>query len=240
MKLFKKIGTVLGLVLIWSTVFAETQTVTMGVFNWDPYVSEKQEDHGIIAEIIIAALERTGYTVVVKNYPFARIMKNLENGTIDIAPAISPNKERSKIIDFSSVIYDVDMGFTFKKSRIHYRTISDLKGYTAGVMGGTFWVKEMESAGIRYEEVAQQELNIKKLIVNRVDFVCMPKAIALNLIKILGKDPDEYDFGLFKKEGQPAGISKKTKFRTLRDDFEKGLEIIKSDGTYDKIISKYK
>ncbi len=240
MKSLKKLLTVFGLVLICSGVFAETKTVTMGVYSWEPYVSEKEENHGLFAEIIAAALEKTGYTVVIKNYPFARIMKNLEDGTVDIAPAISMNEERSKIIDFSSAIYELDMGFTFKKGRINYRTVSDLRSYTAGVMRGTFWVKELESAGIRYEDVTQQEQNIKKLAADRVDFVCMPREIAFNLIKTSGENPDRYDFGLFKKEGQPAGISKKTKYRELRDDFEKGLNIIKGDGTYDRIVSKYK
>jgi polar amino acid transport system substrate-binding protein len=240
MKSVKILGAVFASVLICSGLFAETKTVTMGVYNWEPFVSEKQENHGLLSEIIVAALERTGYTVVIKNYPFARIMKNLEDGEIDLAPAISVNEERNKIIAFTSPIYDLDMGFTFKKGRIQYRTITDLRNYKGGIMRGTFWVKELESAGIRYEDVTQQAQNIKKLAADRVDFVCMPKEIAFNLIKTSGEDPGRYDFGLFKKEGQPAGISKKTKFRELLDDFEKGLNIIKSDGTYERIVSKYK
>ncbi|WP_018607630.1 substrate-binding periplasmic protein [Uliginosibacterium gangwonense] len=240
MKFWIKLGSVLGLISICFGAFAESPTLTMGVFSWEPYVSTNPEHYGVISEIAITALERTGYKIEVHDYPFSRVMKNLEFGIIDIAPAISPNTERAKTVDFSSPIYNVEMGFTFKKGRIHYQTISDLKAYTAGVMLGTFWINELTSAGILYEGAAEQEQNIRKLILDRVDFVCMPKGVAWHLLTQMGEDPNNYEFGLFKHEGQPLGISKRTPFKTLREDFERGLASIKRDGTYDKIVAKYK
>lgn len=230
---------VLGVVLVCSSIGAEAKQVTMGVYKWEPYVGEQKDKYGILADIVVAVLEKTGYEVDIKPFPFARIMKKLETGEIDLAPGISRTKERERFLDFSSPIYDVEQGFTSKKGRIPYKTIADLTPYTGGIMRGTFWVEELEAAGIRYEEVAEQEQNIMKLTSDRVDFVCMPKEIAFYLINKLGKDQNNYDFGLFKIEGQPVGISRKTQFKELREDFEKGLAAIKSDGTYDKILSKY-
>jgi polar amino acid transport system substrate-binding protein len=230
---------ILGVVLMCSHSGAETNTVTMGVYKWEPYISEQAKNHGVLAEIAVAALEKMGYAVVMKPYPFARIMVHLKDGEIDLAPAISQTDERKMFLDFSSPIYDLEQGFTFKKGKIMYTTITDLKPYIGGIMRGTFWVKELGAAGIRYEEVTEQEQNIKKLVAERVDFVCMPKEIAGYLLKTLGEDPSQYEFGLFIIQGQPVGISQKTLFKELREDFEKGLTIIKSDGTYDEIISKY-
>jgi polar amino acid transport system substrate-binding protein len=240
MKCVKKSGVVLGLVLLCSSLLAETKTITMGIYDWEPYVSKKQENHGLLSEIIDVALERMGYTVVIKVIPFARIIEDLKTGNIDISPAISQNDERSKNIYFTSPVYDLSMGFIYKKGKINYNNIDDLKEYKGGIMAGTFWAQELEAAGIRYEEVTEQEQNMKKLISGRVDFVCMPKEIAFYLIKTLGEDPSDYDFKLFRMDGQPAGISRKTKSKELPDDFEKGMGIIRNDGTYDKIIAKYK
>lgn len=230
----------LALMLIGSSLFAETKTVTMGIYSWEPFVSEKQANHGLFAEIIVAALNKTGYTVSVKNYPFARIIYSLETGDIDISPAISQNDERKKFIDFTDPIYELDMGFTFKNGHLNFQTMADLRSYTGGIMRGTFWAAELNAAGIRYEEVADQEQNIRKLAANRIDFVCMPREIAFTLLKTLGEDQSRYDFRLFRKEAQLAGISKKTKFAGLHGDFQQGLSLIKRDGTYDKIVSRYK
>ena len=240
MKSVKKLVAILGLVLICSGLSTETKTITIGVYNWEPLVSVTQKNHGVLTKIIVSVLKKMGYTVVIKNYPFARIISCLENGEIDISPAISKNVERNKVIDFSSSIYDLEQGVVFKKGRIHFRTFIDLRSYKGGIMRGTFWARELKAAGISYEEVTEQEQNIEKLAANRVDFVCMPKEVAFNIINKLGKDQTKYDFRLLRLEEQPAGISKKTKFMTLRGDFEKGLNIIKRNGTYDKIILKYK
>jgi len=238
MKQAVQVGFIVWFVLIHPGLFAQTKTVVMGVYDWEPYVSESQENHGILSEIIVDALEKVGYGVIAKDYPFARAMTELKNGSIDILPGVSYNSERSSAIEFSKSIFDIDMVFVFKKGKINYKTISDLKNHIGGIMAGTFWAQELESEGIKYETVATQEQNIKKLVSGRIDFSCMPREVALNLMTRLGENPAQYDFILFKKDGQPAGISKKTKFVDLLKDFEKGMEIIRKDGTYDKVVSK--
>nr|WP_320194339.1 transporter substrate-binding domain-containing protein [uncultured Desulfobacter sp.] len=111
-----------------------------------------------------------------------------------------------------------------------FRAIVDLKPYKGGIMRGTFWVNELTAAGIRYEEITKQEQNIKMLAADRVGFVCMPKEIAIYLIKKLGKDPHQYAFGRLRADGQPVGIFLKTKFKELREDVDQGLALIKQDG----------
>lgn len=219
---------------------AETRTAILGVFPWEPYVSEKKDDHGMFTEIVVSALKAVGYDTTIKGYQFGRIMHYLESGDIDLSPAISPTDERKKFIDFTSSIYDVDMVFIYKKRSFQGSSIDDLKGRTGGVMTGTFWEDVLNRSGIKYETVTSQEQNVQKLITGRVDFVCMPKTIAQRIIIQLGDDPNSYEYLLYKREGQPVGISKKTKLRDLKTDFEKGLTIIKHNGTYDKIVSRYK
>jgi polar amino acid transport system substrate-binding protein len=239
MKLVKMVVVIGCLLSVYMVIFAGTKTIKMGVFEWDPYVSVNEEGHGLLSEVIVAALERVGYSVSIEKLPFGRIMKSLENGGIDIAPGISRNDEREKYLNFTSPLYDLHMGFVTKKGRMNYNSIADLRNYKGGIMIGTFWAKELDAAGVKYEEVREQAQNIKKLAFDRIDFACMPKEIAFHLIKALGEDTGDYDFWLYKTEGQPAGISKKTSYLELRDDFEKGLDLIKNDGTYDKIVSKY-
>ena len=211
----------------------------MGIFEWEPFLSSQKRQHGLLGDLSIAALEKKGYSVVIESYPFARIMEYLKTGKIDFAPAISVTEERKTFLNFSSSIHETEQGFTFKKGTIPYITIKDLKPYTGGILRGSFWQQELEATGIHYEEVKGQEQNIKKLMANRVDFVCMPKEIALYLIKELKDDPGQYEFCPLRTEEQTAGISKKTSFPELLEDFNHGLALIKQDGTYDRILSSY-
>jgi ABC-type amino acid transport substrate-binding protein len=240
MKFVKILVAVLGLALMCSSLFAETRTIKMGVFDLDPYVSTEQGSHGLLSEIIVVALKRMEYSVEIDILPFGRIIHGLKSGNIDIAPAISQDDERSSNIDFSSIIFDMEMIFLYKKGRLTCNNILDFKNYTGGVREGSLWLKKIAALGIRYEAVGDQEQNIKKLAGDRIDFICIPKEFAFYLLKKIGEDPNKYDFFIFDTEGQRAGISKKTKFKELYYDFEKGMNIIKNDGTYDNIISKYK
>lgn len=239
MKMTKIIGIFFGLALICSNSIADIKTLTIGIYDWKPFISQQMENHGLLAEIASEALAKMGYNVEFKSYPFPRLLINLADGTIDMSLAISEREERKHLIDFSSSLYELEQGFTFKKGKIDYKVDSDLKKHKGGILRGSFWADDLDSMDVRYEEVPTRILNIKKLVADRIDFVCMPKVIAFNMLKEIGEDVRNYDFKLLKIEKQPAGFSKKAKFRELRDDFEKGLEIIKSDGTYDKIISKF-
>ena len=234
------------IILTCSSVFAQSKIVKLaqpkivklGLFPWEPLISENQPGHGVFSEIIVSAFDRVGYKVESKFYPFARLIQMLESGEIDVAPGVSKNEERLKIFDYSSMLYDVNMGFTFKNSKVKYNSIADIKNLKGGIMRRTFWAKELDGLGIKYEEVTDHDPNIQKLITDRIDFVCMPKEVAFNYLKLKGEDLSKYGFGLHRKEGQPMAISKKSKLTGLLNAFEKGLSAIKADGTYDKIIAK--
>lgn len=228
------------LLLCGANAMAQAAKVTVGVFPWEPYVSKWQEGHGMLTEMLTAALKAGQYEAAIRKESFAKALELLQGGEIDLVPGVSRTEERARTIDFTSDFYVVDMTVVFRKGAIVYETMKDLKNSLGGVMEGTFWMKMLDQEGIRYETSATQQQNIRKLIAGNVDFVCMPKDVAVTIMRQLDEDTDEFEFVCVKRDGQPVGVSKKTRFKTLRDDLEKGLAAIKSDGTYDAIVAKYR
>jgi len=82
--------------------------------------------------------------------------------------------------------------------------------------------------------------NFLKLIISRVDIVPSNKYVALDILTKL-KKTDEVKELAPEVQSIPSYIafSKKKNLAKTRDSFDETLKKMKSDGTYDKIISDY-
>jgi len=128
---------------------------------------------------------------------------------------------------------------------VRYETIEDLKGYKIGLIRGATFEKVLKQAGLTIEPTTQVEQSIRKLAHGRIDFYLTEQMVISDVVKRLY--PNEMEN--FKTLPKPYGdklpnallVSKKYPgAERMLKDFNAGLEIIKSNGTYDRIISKYR
>jgi len=66
---------------------------------------------------------------------------------------------------------------------VKFEKISDLKGYTIGLIAGSFIADELDKHGVKYETTTTLDLSIKKLQMGRVDFVIDEQAVTYDTIK---------------------------------------------------------
>jgi polar amino acid transport system substrate-binding protein len=98
-----------------------------------------------------------------------------------------------------------------------------------------------KEAGDKYSEIADQKLQVYKLLMGRTDFIVMDKSIF-----------EYYKNELVYEKRVPKGIKinffnflKPTKLRTafkdkkIRDDFDLGLKHLRKTGQYNAIYKKY-
>jgi polar amino acid transport system substrate-binding protein len=116
-----------------------------------------------------------------------------------------------------------------------------LKPYRIGIVRGTHYTDEFEAASyLKTEGVNTYDGNIEKLIRNRIDLFPEKKDVVLSYVRKNYPDyTDKIDYikKPLKKAEFYVGFSKKeSNARELVNDFNRGLKLIKKDGTYKRIV----
>lgn len=214
-----------------------------------PYLFESNEE-GLEFELIEAALKSKGHTLkVVDNVSYKRGLLQLSSSKIDGVVGNKNNsayKKKSKNVYPSNVVLKyVDCAITLKKNHIRLNNISDYKDKRVWafktakkVLGEEF--SKMANENPKYSEEFLQRLQVKVLIKNRIDVAISDKNIflyQLNLNKKLNYSKNDFDFKSISPQAPRAIMFRNKKLRYI---FNKGLKEIRKNGTYNKILTKYK
>lgn len=203
----------------------------------------KNKNKGMEMDIIKEALKTQNHTLKVSFVPFSRINNSLKKKKID---CVSPILERSGIKAYyskSHVTYQ-NFAISLSKNNIKVNSINDLKDkkivafQNASVYLGDKY-KKVVSGNKKYKEKAKQLLQAKLLYNQRTDVVISD----INIFKFFSNKLDNKIKKNMKITYHP--IFKKTNYQVafndekLKDQFNKGLKIIKNNGIYKNIIEKY-
>ncbi len=224
-----------------------------GTGEWEPLTGSKLEGNGLAAEIVRKAFKTAGIELEIKFYPWKRCEMMLQQQKIDAIFPYTQTVERKEIYSFSDPVFVVRTKFFYLKKNIKdlkFNTYEDLKKYRIGGVLGYFYQKEFEKAGLNVEYVASDELNIKKMLADRIDL--FPTADINGWYLLKNHFPDEYenfsavDYDLSGDRKSDEEIA--SRIMVLKEN-RKGHEIItvynrelqkmKQNGDYEKIFLKY-
>lgn len=199
---------------------------------------------GLYPILIGAVLDRMGYQMNLKTYPWSRALAMGTNGEAPLA-GIYKNEERLKIFDYSDAVYPNKlMLYVVKGKSFEYKDVSDLQGKSIGVMAG--WTygdafdQALKNGSLRAEEVANDRDNFQKLILGRVDCIIAESTIADQIIK-----EENYTSQV---EMLPTPVivfdaylvfAKSANQTELLETFNATLAEMKQDGSYDKLIAEW-
>jgi len=124
-----------------------------------------------------------------------------------------------------------------------FSDLSGLQGKTIGIIrdygyGDAF----LASDSFDKPEANNLVTNLKKLLANRIDLTLEDKVVALSVMKEEGMDANAFAFTNKPLSSKPLHI---TSGKSNPDGamfinaYNKGLEAIKANGTFDKIVEKY-
>ncbi|BBE30798.1 hypothetical protein OSSY52_09390 [Tepiditoga spiralis] len=235
---------ILGL-LIFVSMFS--RTVTFAAIDWPPFTGPTLDNYGFHSEISIAAMKKMGYEVKIEFVPWQRALNMVRSGKYDGLFTIYYSDERAQYYAFTDVVSTSNLVFFKKKGKDipnNYKTFEDLKKYTFGVVRGYKNTDEFDKADYLMKENANNsEENLKKLIFGRIDILVDSKETILDLLNKKYQDfvgtldiinPPLQTFNVYNAFSKAIPDYKK-----LVEDFNKGLQMIKKDGTYDKILKKH-
>jgi len=112
----KILALMIGLVLL--SFVAQTNAnsdvdkqVTIAAANFEPYMGENMPNGGLLVELTLAALERVGYRVELKFYPWVRALANVEAGRCDALLGASYTDARAALLEYPKEKWDVNISF---------------------------------------------------------------------------------------------------------------------------------
>jgi polar amino acid transport system substrate-binding protein len=229
-----------------SRIFADDKIIVLAhETSWAPHYGESLEHGGYTVEIIREALKRVGYGLKTVWLPWKRAQVGAARGDYDGLGASYYNEERAAKFAYSNPMSTTEVVF-FKRTEdnIKYSKLEDLKPYKIGTGLGYAYPEKFVKAGyLEKIEAYALKTNITRLLHKRIDLIIGSREAILfylkqqypdkmNSLEILG-DPLE-TLSLY------VPFSKMTpNYKQKVEDFNRGLEMIKEDGTYQKIMKKY-
>lgn len=230
--------------LFASAVFAEQETVTIYAVNYPPYSIETPKQDGLRgfdAEVVVEAFDRVGITAAVEYMAWARIMLRAEQGKITAALSCAKAKKRDHFIYYSTPISNATHSFVAKKTYDGEtpRNLQDARDKKITVVDGYTTKLELKSAGIPYQAVINDEAGLNVLLKRDFDFFYTTREFVQYITsgKIIASQIKYFDV---KETSYHLCFSQKwPESKFLLTKFNKGLAVIKADGTYDKIHAKY-
>lgn len=216
--------------------------------GWPPYlISDQKGISGFMYDILQIIALKSGYEVVIRNYPSKRSALMLDQGRVDVrAKAKEWVKNPEKYTWTDPVVQSEDQLVFLKEKPLIFNDIKDLfhkrigtrLGYGYPLLNSFFDSKQI----IRVDTVSESAI-LLMLMKKRTDAAIMNKYVALWTMK---QHPQlaVKKFGFSKKNIGKAGyrfmFTNKHDWKPFAKLFNQELAKLKANGSLEKIISKYK
>ena len=237
------------LIVQWAGVAAAREAITVLAFEYPP-IYQDAPDKGLGCEIVAEAFRAVDIDVQFDFYPVIRMVNSVSSGKalcgIGGMVLFSDPGVRDNVV-FSDTIQYVLQGFLFYvrkyPSGISFTNLSDMRGYSIGVLNGSGIMKYPEADGkLTLVSNVTHDGSAMQLHENRIDVWGIVDLTGIMYMKKLY--PNEYKQYRISKEFNRCDIS--LVFSKALDShgvynakFRSDLWIINKNGTYMKIMEKY-
>jgi polar amino acid transport system substrate-binding protein len=219
-------------------------TVRIGVgLAKPPYIMESGKE-GIEYEIVEQALAVAGYKMVGMQFPPVRGLALFRAGHLDGLLTVDQGIGGNDFFSDPYVTFH-NVATTLASRHIQLNSIDDLQDYSVAafqnanlILGERF--KALTMRHPQYKEYALQVLQNNLLYTGRVDVVIGDRLIFRYFSTRMDSAINAQQPVVFHNIFPPNPRLAVFHDRDLRDRFNAGLKTIKSNGTYDAILSKYK
>ncbi len=227
-----------------SRSLADPITIASGEFA--PYSGYALYKNGFACHVISESFKRVGHSVQYVFLPWKRSYLEAKSGTFQATSTWVTNPQRLGDFYYSQPVYNsTTLLYHLKSNPIsQWEKLSDLKSYRFGATREYTYTEEfwnLHSSGVLNVQITNtDQSNLHKLLFKRIDIFPLNEIVATELISEHFSDPqgDEFIALLKPISDLPSSIifpkilegSKKR-----REDFNRGLKILKKDGTYDKM-----
>lgn len=199
---------------------------------------------GIEVDLLQEIGKRLNIEIKLQVQPWKRIIHLMQKGKTDCMFAAFLTEERLEFMDYTHVPFHISSLTIFVQEgkEFPFKTISDLKGKTIGLIRGfktTQSFDQEKGKTFKVYEVNNMESNFQMLAKGSLDAVVVNNYVGIETMRKIG---------IANIHQLPVPISAKPAFLTFSKDrnlkhlvpqFDKVIFDILADGTYQKIFKKY-
>ncbi len=242
--------TVMIIVLLLSTVLFAQNTLTFTIGEWAPYSSKTLDGYGIMPEIVTAAFKEVGIEVKYQWMPWNRALEIVKSDyNYDGTVGWGKTDERMKHFVYSKnqIVSDKQVLFHRKDYKFSWSNkAKDLMGKKVGHTRGYANMGALKTAvekGLVMDIADSDLINFKKLVNGRIDLFDCNLYVGRDIINNK-LTPQEGELLTYKQEVLSDSplmllVSKShPKADYIIKKFDEGMEIIKENGVYEKIVKK--
>lgn len=219
--------------------------------QYSPYIIKNNNSiKGIFPDIVKAAFLESGIKVDFALMPWVRCEKTIEQGRAFAAMPYLYTSKRAERFDFSDPIVSFYPKFFYLKERfpegIQFNALDDLKPFLIGGVRGYWYEDTFKEKGLRVDYAYHDKTNMEKLMKKRIELTLVDESVGWHLINQLFPFQKQMDtFATINKEFNSGAlhlmISKTYPDSTaLKEDFNRGLRLLRERGAYHKIIKQYR
>ncbi len=227
----------LFLVFLTSEAISQNQKIS--------FVTDTHKKNGYLVAITTEAFKRVGYEIEVVYMPWNRALDKVVKGHEEALLAAYYTKERAETMLYSESIGQTEVVlFKRQKSIIKYSDLSDLGPYSIGMIRGAAISKEFDAAdNLGKVALPSPDVMIRMLLADRIDLLVEQRKV----IHAYLKDQFPNDVNSLTALNPPLKVSKyfctfskkHSRHEKLVRAFNEGLQQIKMDGTFEKLIDEY-
>lgn len=229
-------------------------TIRLATSEREPYIGMNLPNNGYVYELVTEAFQRVGYEVDIAFYPWARAVRNVEKGQQDGLLPVYYDESLAEEMVFSDPFPGGTIGLLKKKTtNVNYivepgDTQTDrlrrLQDFVFGVVRGSVNTPEFDAADfLRKDVVTTDAQNLLKLLKGRVDFIVIDKYTAADImvntlphligqLEFMNPPLSEKSFHIAFSKNSPG-------YQQRLNDFNRGLQAVRNDGTLEKILYKH-
>ena len=221
------------------------RNISMLTVEWAPHYGSSLPENGLTTALVKAAFKAGGHSSEVDFVPWTRALREVKEGNADVVMGAYHNKKREIDFYFSEAIYFLDTGLIARPglNKNSYSSLRDLSPYSIGVSRGWANSEEFDAANYLNKQVAKNpNLNIRKLFRGRIDMAVMnfdlfryeAKKEGFCIANVEFMDPPLETHGLYIMASR-----KIADYQTVIDDFNRGLDEIRKNGSFQRIVNRF-
>ncbi|PCE65129.1 ABC transporter substrate-binding protein [Salinivibrio sp. YCSC6] len=241
---FKRLSFVFAFCLATIPAQGAMKIVTAVNDAWPPYVTRDTAKPGFSVEVVTAALSTQGYDTKFLLFPWARGLYEVRNGRIDLITTTWYTDARSEFLLYSDPYFATNIDIMMRKDTAFNFTGPDsLTGKrVASVLEYGYEPWFLDADYFQRVETTSLRSSLQMLAAKRVDLAVGNRFVMQHELEPLNLDADDFHFSptpMIKQHIHVTAGKANPKAQEYIQAFNRGLEIIKRNGTFDDLKQKY-
>ncbi|WP_394699863.1 substrate-binding periplasmic protein [uncultured Pseudodesulfovibrio sp.] len=214
--------------------------------EYPPYVLGKGERPGLLTEIVTAAFAEAGVETKILYRPWRRCALMINEGEAFGAYPYARTEQRAAYAWFSEPIWVCRNVFFYLKGRMgdfDYTSLNALKEYTIAGTSGHYYEEIFKQKGLNVDYAPGEASGVRKLWELRSALFAEDELVGWTLINRIFPSRAH----LFRSTPTPWNLNPQHIMvsrnypgsRELLQRFNKGMEDIRRNGTYDRLVDRY-